>query len=835
MVNIEKYLARVIKPQRYINTELNVVKKDWDSAKVRLCLAFPDVYEVGMSYFGFQILYELVNSHPEYLAERSYTPWIDLEKIMRRERLELFSWESRRPLREFDIIGFTLPHELNFTNVLTMIDLSRLEIESSARTEPFPLIIGGGECALSPEPIAPFFDAFVLGDGENIILDVLKIIRSAKEKTNITKEELLAELQSLDGIYVPSFYEFDYAEDGRIIEFRAKKDAPPIAKQKQKFTRQIVSLKATNQVRRPLVPLMRIVHERAVVEVRRGCTAGCRFCRAGMINRPIRERPTEQIIELARSCIKETGYDEVSLLSLNTIDYSQLPELIDELDREIRPEGVSIGLPSLRIGGFALDIAERLVGVRKSGLTFAPETGTERLARVINKPWSQAMFLEIVDELLRRGWRTIKLYFMIGLPTETFDDLDGIADLIKAVAEKGRTQFGKKFQLNVTISPFVPKPHTPFQWEAQPPLVELQKRLNYIRKKTKSRNVKITDGDCKQSFLEGVLSRGDRRLAEVIKEAWRNGARFDNWQECFNLEQWLNAFSKVGLQPEWYANREREANELFPWEHIDCRVSRSFLWEERQKAYQGRLTPDCAINGECSRCGVCEPSGYANELAKLQGSELTQAGESKLSKEVFDFHKEPSFRLRLFYSKKGLLRFLSHLDITNLLLNLFRRAGLPLTYTRGWNPQPRVQFAPPLPLGYEGKAEIVDVWLCEPVDFPLTREMLNSIVPEGLQFNRLQNVELHAPSIEAVVQSAEYLLIFPDKNLTIYLPDSGLSGLLNVSLTKTNKKTIVRLHISLRPGEYKNPLEILSQLTGKKLKLADMDYLSREKIFLKRH
>ncbi len=830
MIEIEKYLLRVKKPQRYIDRELNLEKKDWNTARVRLCLAFPDVYEIGMSYFGFQILYSLVNEQEEFLAERSYAPWTDLEAIMRKERIPLFSWESRMPIKEFDIVGFTLPHEMNYTNVLNMLDLAGLEVESRNRTDALPLIIAGGECALSGEPMSPFIDAFILGDGEDVILEIMETVARLKRVSGVTKNALLEEIQHIEGVYVPSFYEFTYNEDGTIASFRAHEDAPKIAHKKKIFTRRIVSLKNAFPVIRPLIPLMRIVQERSVVEVRRGCTTGCRFCRAGMINRPVRERSIEQIRDIAEQNLASTGYGELSLLSLNTVDYSRVGELIDELQMRFEPEGVSLSLPSLKVSGFGLDMAERLAGLRKSGLTFAPETGSERLSRVINKPWDREKFLEVIREVIERGWRTIKLYFMIGLPTETYEDLNGIIDICRHIDKIGRAKQGRKFRLNVTISPFVPKPHTPFQWEGQMSLEELAKRVSYIRKQLRGRSISLKEGDVKQSYVEGVLSRGDRRLADAVKEAWRRGAVFDNWSECFRLETWLEALERTGLEPAWYAQRTRPEDEIFPWDHLSSGVIRTFLKKERIRAANEKLTSDCAVDGICTGCGVCPPGEIQIELAHVQPIEKKQ--KELPAQKVIISNEGVSNRYRLFYYKKERIRFLSHLDLAELLVVLFKRAGLPMAYTKGFNPQPRVQFCPPLPLGFEGEAEIVDIMLREPMDDTCIMDSLNSVAPKGLRFQKCVDVAVRSPSIESLVISAEYIIDFEKGSVSFRNPSEGIRGLLDFSLEETGNRLQTRLMVSLRQHEYQNPLKILGILSDRNIEAQDTVYMVRTKIVL---
>ncbi len=756
---IEPLLMQVEKPARYVGGEFNqVVRPD---ARVRACLAFPDLYELGMSYHGYRLLYERINAVEGWAAERAFTPWPDMEKAMRAAGLPLWSLETRRPLAEFDWIGLTLQHEVNYTNILTLIDLAGLPLESRERTAVFPLVVGGGEGAFSPEPLAPFIDVFVVGDGEEAVIELMEHCERARAE-GWDRARLLLALAGRPGFYVPAFYEPRYHEDGTVaaVELRAEArgHAPErVYKRHYNLAQDLGSVA-------PVVPLLRTVHDRLAIEIRRGCVNGCRFCQAGMITRPVNERPPGQIVEIARRGLEASGYDEISLLSLSSADHSCVRPLARALTERFGPRGVSISLPSLRINGFDVELVDELASVRKGGITFAPEAGSERLRKVINKPVDQEYFLQTIDDVFRRGWRTVKLYFMIGLPTETDEDLEGIVELCEQTGRIGRRHHGRQARINVTLSPFVPKSNTPFQWEAQPPREELRRRFEFVRERVRRRcggAVDVKTSDLGQLFIEAVLARGDRRMATALRRAWELGARFDGWHEHFSLERWLAAFAAVGLDPAFYANRERGEHEVLPHEHIEAGPGRRFLWADRLLALAERHVEKCDT-GACAGCDACDDDQIVHTLASDMTEMPTEAIEPpKLEGAVAgdnDGELAPVQRLRLDYSRQESLRYLSHLDFIKVLGVVLRRARLPLAWSQGFNPQPKVQFAPPLSLGMGGAAELLDIMLVRPLTPMAALKRLNGVGLPGLQFIACEEVELRAPGLEASLSHADYRL-----------------------------------------------------------------------------
>jgi radical SAM family uncharacterized protein len=617
-VLVEEILPKVKKPLRYLGNEYNAVKKDWKAVKLRSLFAFPDVYEVGMSHLGLQILYGLVNEQADYLMERVFAPWPDMEEELHTRGLSLFSLESLRPLADFDCIGFTLQYEMSYTNILNILALGGIPLQAEERGNEEPLIMAGGPCAYNPEPLADFIDFFVLGEGEEVLLEILKVMAEhrALRQGKQDKKVLLKELARLKGVYVPTFYEAFYDEKGKFLGVKVKESdvAPQVVK------RVVKDLDHAYFPLRPIVPYLEVVHDRMMLEVLRGCTRGCRFCQAGFLYRPVRERSKDLLLHQAEKISEQTGHNEISLTSLSTSDYTCVESLLQETLNRFEGKNIGVSLPSLRVDSFSVNLAKEVQRVRKTGLTFAPEAGTQRLRDVINKNVTEKNLMEVVEAVFAEGWTQLKLYFMLGLPTETYADLDGIADLAAKVLFRAREILREKGsrrrpQVTVSVSSFVPKPHTPFQWEPQDPIKVLQEKQKYLRNKIKEKGIIYNYHEAELSFLEAVFAKGDRRLGKVLLEAWRLGCRFDGWSEHFRYDLWREAFQKTGLVPEEIANQSLTYEDALPWDHLDTGVKKEYLWQEREKAYHIATTEDCRF-ATCSNCGICQNLAVATCLKK---------------------------------------------------------------------------------------------------------------------------------------------------------------------------------------------------------------------------
>ncbi len=721
MPNLEaKWFSGIQRPSRYLGGEVNAVKKDPRSVEVSVALAFPDVYEVGMSHLGLKILYHILNSRAWVAAERVFCPWVDLESELRSRGLALASLESETPLAEFEILGFSIQHELSLTNVLTMLDLAGIPFLSENRDRALPLVIAGGPACFNPEPFAAVFDAILVGDGEEAVLEICESVRDAKRR-RMPKEELLTALSRVRGVYVPKFFETHYYPDGTISAIEPKSDGYLGVKKAL-----IPDINIYPPSHRQIVPYAELIHDRLTLEISRGCTRGCRFCQAGMIYRPVRERAPLDLIESAEKGLDCTGFEELSLLSLSSGDYSCIGPLMKALmDRQARGK-VALSLPSLRVDSLDPVWFEEIKRVRKTGFTLAPEGGNDRIRKIINKKMTNHEILEMVHEIFAAGWEVIKLYFMIGLPGEEEGDVLDIARLVNQVARRA----GKRGKVNASVAAFVPKAHTPFMWVPQISVEESRRRMDKIRSELKDSRVRLKWNQPEMSWLEGVFSRGDRRLTKALIRAWAKGARYDAWSEHFNLSIWLQAFRDTGIDPEFYLYRQRSTDEILPWDHIECGVRKEFLLRERRRALEEQITPDCREG--CVECGVCDHESVSPVLFK--------AWDPPITLEKTPLPAKPILRYRLVWTKTGPVRFLSHLELFRLLIRALKRAHIPLVYSEGYHPMPRISFASALPVGTESLHETLDMLVYDSESASTMEERLASQLPPGIQVLSLKEL-----------------------------------------------------------------------------------------------
>lgn len=595
---LEIILYHVEKPGRYVGGEHNMVLKEWDLVQTRIALAFPDLYDLGQANLGLAILYEIINDQADLLAERVFSPWHDMEAALREHNIPLFTLESKRAVSEFDILGITLPYESIYTNVLNLLDLAGLPLRAEDRDETHPLVIAGGQACYNPEPMTAFIDAFAIGDGEDVTLEIVKTYQAWK-KSGAPKQNLLIDLAQISGVYVPALYDVAYLPDGRLKSVKPKLNSVPEVVHKR------IAPKLPPPIKKQLVPNVQIVHDRIAVEIMRGCTRGCRFCHAGIVNRPVRQRNVDEILDAIQSGVKATGYEEVSLLSLSSSDHTEILDIAKAVYEQNKESRLSVSLPSLRIASFSVDLMDELKDLRPGGgFTIAPEAATDRMRAIINKPLDDEELFKTVETIFEHGWLNLKMYYMIGLPGEHMEDVEAILETAKKVQQIGRRLRGNRVRVHVSVGTFIPKPHTTLQWTASEDPSTVQEKIDFLKEGTRKAKIKLSYNKPDSTLLEAWLSRGDRRLADVIETAWKNGAKFDAWDEGFQKEYWYDAFEKDGIDPAFYVSRERDLDEVFPWDHISSGVFKAFLLEDYLMSQRGETRQDCREG--CFACGILD-------------------------------------------------------------------------------------------------------------------------------------------------------------------------------------------------------------------------------------
>lgn len=828
----EDILMKIEKPARYIGNEVNAVVKDKETVDVRFAMCFPDVYEIGMSHLGIQILYGMLNQMEGVWCERVYSPWTDLDEIMRSQKIPLFALESQDPIRDFDFLGITIQYEMCYTNILQILDLSGIPLHAEDRTEGMPIVIGGGPCTYNPEPIADFFDVFYIGEGETRYQDLIALYRKYKKST-MSRMDFLHEAAKLPGMYVPRLYRTTYHEDGTIQSFDPVFPDIPSTISKE------IAMNVTEipYPMKPVVPYIKVTQDRVVLEIQRGCIRGCRFCQAGQLYRPVRERDVNTLKDYALTMLRNTGHEEISLSSLSSSDYSKLPELIDFLIEECGREHINISLPSLRIDAFSLDVMSKVQDIKKSSLTFAPEAGSQRLRNVINKGLTEEVILKGATMAFEGGWSRVKLYFMLGLPTETEEDIRGIAELSNKIAAAYFDTVPKEkrgqgsVQIVASTSFFVPKPFTPFQWAPQCTSEEFLDKAYLTRtaisEQLNQKRIKYNWHEADASVMEGVLARGDRRLNQVIEKVYRKGGCFDAWSEYYDHALWVNTIEECGLDVAFYTSRKRSLEEIFPWDFIDCGVTKEFLKREWLKAQEEQISENCKL--KCQGCGaarygggICtEPKGCGKGSIKepdpgKEPSSKAFTDPEQLHRQMTSQEKPKAIRLRIKFSKHGNIRFIGHLDVMRYFQKMIRRAGIDVAYSAGFSPHQIMSFAAPLGVGLESNGEYMDLEVYSFTSGQDFCDKLNAVSVPGIRILQVTRLPEGTRNAMASVAAAEYTVRFAEgkspsasflENISNYL--ASFLNQSEIYIEKEGKKGLRQ--VDIRSGIYNCTWDISDQ------------------------